>query len=212
MDEPLEAPQIRVLVIAEDVLARGGLIGALLEWPELTIVGRAAPTEDYPELLASFRPEVVVWDTGWAEAAEPPADWNTAQGPPVLALVQDETQAQGAWQAGARGVVLRAADGSALLAAVQSLAVGLSVASDGLWPGGTQSGLTPETELEDLTPRELEVLQLLAEGLSNRGIAHRLAVSDHTVKFHVNSILTKLNAQSRTEAAVLAARSGLLHF
>lgn len=210
--EPLEAPRIRVLVIAEDVLARGGLVGALRAWPELNIVGRAAPTEEYPELLASFRPDVVVWDTGWAESDEPLGDWNTPQGPPVLALVQDEDQAPVAWQAGARGVLLRAADGPALLAAVQSLAAGLSVASEALWPGAALSELPVETEFEDLTPRELEVLQLLAEGLSNRGIAHRLAVSEHTIKFHVNSILTKLNAQSRTEAAVLAARSGLLHF
>jgi DNA-binding NarL/FixJ family response regulator len=63
---------------------------------------------------------------------------------------------------------------------------------------------------EELTPRETEVLQLLAEGLTNKAIADRLGISRHTVKFHVNAILTKLNAQSRTEAVVRATRSGLL--
>ena len=62
----------------------------------------------------------------------------------------------------------------------------------------------------DLTPREQEVLRLLADGLPNKSIAERLTVSEHTVKFHVASILGKLGAQSRTEAVVLATRSGLL--
>ena len=61
-----------------------------------------------------------------------------------------------------------------------------------------------------LTPREHDVLRLLAEGLPNKGVASRLEVSEHTVKFHVNSIMGKLNAQSRTEAVILATRLGLL--
>ena len=63
---------------------------------------------------------------------------------------------------------------------------------------------------EDLTPRETEVLQLLADGLTNKAIAQRLGISDHTVKFHVNAILGKLGAQSRTEAVVRATQHGLL--
>jgi DNA-binding NarL/FixJ family response regulator len=66
------------------------------------------------------------------------------------------------------------------------------------------------TLVEDLTPRETEVLQLLADGLTNKAIAQRLGISDHTVKFHVNSVLGKLGAQSRTEAVVRASRLGLL--
>lgn len=62
---------------------------------------------------------------------------------------------------------------------------------------------------EPLTPRELEVLQLLAQGLPNKAIAERLGVSSHTVKFHVNAILSKLGARSRTEAVVLATQMGL---
>lgn len=212
MAEPLDAPQIRVLIVAADVLARGGLVGALRQWPELTIAGRAAPTDDYQDLLLNFRPDVVVWDLGWAETEPAEVDWEAEDGPPVLALVQEGDQAVQAWVRGARGVLFRSAAGSALVAAVQSLAAGLSVASEALWPESGPAASVAESEFDELTPRELEVLQLLAEGLSNRGIAHRLAVSEHTVKFHVNSILTKLNAQSRTEAAVLAARAGLLHF
>jgi len=64
--------------------------------------------------------------------------------------------------------------------------------------------------VEELTPRELEVLGLLAEGLPNKAIARRLGISDHTVKFHVNAVLGKLGAQSRTEAVVRATRLGLI--
>ena len=60
--------------------------------------------------------------------------------------------------------------------------------------------------LEDLTPREDEVLQLLAQGMTNKAIAHQLGITDHTVKFHVNAIMTKLNAQSRTDAVIRATR------
>ena len=69
----------------------------------------------------------------------------------------------------------------------------------------------PSQELaEDLTPREHEVLQLLAEGLPNKAIARKLGISEHTVKFHINAILGKLGAGSRTEAVVLATRLGLV--
>jgi DNA-binding NarL/FixJ family response regulator len=76
--------------------------------------------------------------------------------------------------------------------------------------------LAPATPLpepllvEELTPRELEVLRLLAEGLSNKAIAQQLDISDHTVKFHVNAIMSKLGAQSRTAAVVQATRLGLI--
>jgi two-component system nitrate/nitrite response regulator NarL len=68
----------------------------------------------------------------------------------------------------------------------------------------------PGLPVEDLTPRELEVLQLLAEGLPNKAIGLRLSISEHTVKFHVNAILGKLGAQSRTDAVVRATRLGLI--
>jgi two-component system nitrate/nitrite response regulator NarL len=69
---------------------------------------------------------------------------------------------------------------------------------------------SPDRLVEELTPRELEVLQLLAEGLPNKAIGLRLEISEHTVKFHVNAILGKLGAQSRTEAVVRASRLGLI--
>ena len=116
-------------------------------------------------------------------------------------------------EAVAFGLLLRDIEPEALLATVQAVARGLVVLDPEL-----AAELLPEADepgavappAEALTPRELEVLQLLAEGLANKAIARRLDISDHTVKFHVNAIMGKLNAQSRTEAVVRATRLGLI--
>jgi DNA-binding NarL/FixJ family response regulator len=76
--------------------------------------------------------------------------------------------------------------------------------------GGAASPAEPDAPVEPLTPREVEVLQLLAEGLSNKLLGSRLGISEHTAKFHVNAILGKLGAQGRTDAVVRAARMGLI--
>jgi DNA-binding NarL/FixJ family response regulator len=100
-----------------------------------------------------------------------------------------------------------------IIAAVHAAAAGLQVmpVEDGV-------GLLPRPQMhepveeivEPLTPREMDVLEMLAEGLSNKMIAHRLSISDHTAKFHVNSILAKLNAGTRTEAVTRGIRLGLI--
>lgn len=127
--------------------------------------------------------------------AEPAADWSELGAGPVAFLAED-------------------AGASELIAAVQAVAHGLIVLDPGIagvaglrW-NGAGPPLDPADDL--LTPRELEVLRLVANGLPNKTIAHQLDISEHTVKFHVGSILTKLNAASRTEAVTLATRRGLL--
>jgi two-component system nitrate/nitrite response regulator NarL len=153
-----------------------------------------------------------VWDAG-AGASSFERLVETAGGSlRVLAVLADESQALEALGAGARGVVLRDVDASRLVAAVRAVAEGLMV----LDAGAAESVLRPRppapAAVEPLTPREQEVLQLLAQGLPNKLIAARLGISDHTVKFHVNAILGKLGAQSRTEALAQAARLGLVLF
>ena len=113
--------------------------------------------------------------------------------------------------AGARGVLPRLADAARLTAALHAIAAGLTVLDDALAPAALRArSARPAALVEPLTPRESEVLQLLAEGLSNRTIAARLGISEHTAKFHVNAILGKLGASTRTEAIVAAARLGLV--
>ena len=135
-------------------------------------------------------------------------------------LLPDALHATAAWQAGARALLLRDAGTPRLAAALVALAQGLTILdptldqallkvvtspSSPLWHEDT-----PPAPAEDLTAREREVLRLLAEGLANKTIAHRLGISEHTVKFHVNAILGKLGVESRTEAVVRATRLGLI--
>ena len=135
---------------------------------------------------------------------------------PVLALVnQDETIA--AIAAGASGALHRDSPPSAISAALLALTEGLAVFDRSFVSSLVPKDRPPEqlseaavAPVETLTNREREVLGLLAEGLSNKEIAQTLQISEHTAKFHVNSILQKLSAQKRVEAVVRAARLGLI--
>ncbi len=201
---------LRLAVVAEDPLARGALSRALTEQgAEVTVLALGTASE----LEASRGDAVfdaVLWDVGLhapdASRVELPE-----LGAPALALVAEEAAGELALAAGARGLLFRDAEPLTLLAALHAVARGLSVFGEGLAPLRT----APRTASagvgsEALTPREREVLALLAEGLSNKAIAERLVISEHTAKFHVNAVLAKLGVQRRTEAVVRAARMGLV--
>jgi DNA-binding NarL/FixJ family response regulator len=193
--------------VADDPLARAGLAALLAERDACTVVGQVAGDRDLPRHVDLYRPDVLIWDLGWDPDPAALPDLNES-GRPVVALLPDPAQAADAWTAGARGLLLRATNAAHLITAVTAAAQGL-VALD-----PTLAGMLPldrpRPAAVDLTPREIEVLRLLAEGLSNKGIARQLAISEHTVKFHLNAILSKLHAQSRTEAVVHAIRLGLI--
>ena len=204
--------ELRVLIIADDPLARAGLATLLADQPGYVIVGQIAGGEDALADLPVYQPEVILWDLGWSpeesltQLAElPETAW------PIVALLPDEASAGEAWHAGLRGLLLRNAGVEKILAALSAAAQKLVLLDPGLVGELVPALATNTIDLvEDLTPREAEVLQLLAEGLPNKSIARKLDISDHTVKFHVNAILSKLGAQSRTEAVVRATRLGLI--
>jgi DNA-binding NarL/FixJ family response regulator len=127
----------------------------------------------------------------------------------VVALAATAEQARRARAWGAMAVLPRGVDTPALEAALSAVLEGLTVADPVLEPSPHEPGGLDETA-EELTPRELEVLVLIAEGLSNRAIAARLGIRESTVKDHVLSMLDKLGAQSRTEAVTIALRRGLI--
>lgn len=135
---------------------------------------------------------------------------------PFVALVPDGSVVRAALALGAAGVVSRVPDGARLHAALAAVHHGLSVVDAPLSEAalgaarGESASERDREPLEDLTAREREVLALLADGLSNKRIARRLEISEHTAKFHIGSILDKLGARTRTEAVVTAARRGLL--
>ena len=210
---------LRVLIVADDPLARAGLATSLTHQPDCTVVGQMAAHTDILAGLHLYQPDVVVWDLGW-EPTLGPAEAPTGlerlaevrdTGQPVVALLPDDRYATLVWASGVRGLLLRDVHAATLALALPAVAQGLVVCDAALVSGLLSVRQPPlMSPAEVLTPREQEVLQRLAEGLPNKTIADRLHISEHTVKFHVNAILSKLGAQSRTEAVVRATRLGLL--
>jgi two-component system, NarL family, nitrate/nitrite response regulator NarL len=204
---------ITLLIVAEDPLARAGLANLLANKPGYDVIGQlsgadmVADANDPESGLETA--DAVVWDLGWDFDTTPP-DWLEV-GMPIVVLVPDEVETAVLWSSGAHAILPRHANSDQILAAVHAAAVGL-ISFDPhtiTLPTNGASDL-PHPSVDDLTPREKEVIQLLAEGMTNKAIAQQLNISSHTVKFHVNAILTKMNAQSRTEAVVTATRLGVL--
>ena len=197
----------RVLVLAASPVARAGLESLLRgSGGSLELVGSVANWSEY----SGGNPDVVLadWETGDELAIE------ISDGAPEAALVvlADDPGLSGiaeALRSGIRAVLPRNASGSQIAAAIEAAAAGFVV----LQPGDLDGLLVnpqPASLAEPLTPREIEVLGMLSEGQSNKSIAHRLGISEHTVKFHVTSIMGKLNAGSRTEAVTQGIRQGLI--
>ncbi|HEY8021882.1 MAG TPA: response regulator transcription factor [Thermoanaerobaculia bacterium] len=223
-ETPVGPPPITILLVGDDPLARSGLAALLAGDPALAVVGQASPADfsgggdldDADDGGPSIPARVALWDLGLAPRAALDRLPAAESGPPVLALLANEELAAEAYAAGVRGLLFRDAGPRRLAAALRAVAEGLVVLD-----GGLADLLAPSAEddessrlgdepAEPLTPREVEVLQLLAQGLSNKQIAARLAISDHTAKFHVAAILGKLGAEGRTDAVVRAARAGLI--
>ncbi len=207
-------PVLRVLIVADDPLARAGVAALLAAEPQVTVSGSTGSDEEPAVAQAAFAPDIVIWDLGWDAAARIDALSRFCDecDLPVLALVADGRLAADVRAAGGRGLLNRSASGAQLAAAAVALAHDLLVFADELLPVGAIA-VQPGGEslmFEALSARELDVLHDLAEGLSNKQIARSLSISEHTVKFHINAILGKLGAQSRTEAVVRATRAGII--
>lgn len=201
---------LRVLVVCRDRLSRAGLAAVLDQRSGLTVVGQIAGDDNNVLPLDIYVPDLIVWDVSWETSnAVSSLGLLPEDAPAVLALAVTSDQAAQARAAGAQALLSRDASPEALATAAVALSHGLQVTDPAL--SGVSAAATPAPGSASLfTPREQDVLKLLAEGLPNKGVASRLEVSEHTVKFHVNSIMGKLNAQSRTEAVTLATRLELL--
>lgn len=211
---------MRVLIIADNMLARTGLSTLLSAEASVQVVGQVAGGDDgsLSNDLDVYQPDIVVYDLGYDPL--PMISRLTdivalAEYIPVLALLPDSDSAPGVVTAlgnnGAYALLRRDTDVRAITAALHALDEGL-ISLDPVLADALIVPEAPVTEQlsEHLTPREFEVLQLLAEGLPNKIIAQKLGISPNTVKFHINAILNKLDAQSRTEAVVRATRLGLV--
>ena len=207
---------LRLLIVAADPLARAGLSTLLSDQPGTLVIGQTGSSETLPDELDTYRPDIIIWDLGWepeehlglmGEVIGEEDEGETA----VIALLPDEEQSSAVWATGVKAILLRETSADQLLAAISAVGQGLTVMTAELSRSLFTTPPSPEIEPEEaLTSREQEVLQLVAEGLTNRAIAQELSISEHTVKFHINTIMGKLNAPSRTAAVVRATRLGLI--
>ncbi len=180
---------IRVHIEAASAVVRAGLEAILRSSSGLEVVDSAAEAD---VLVRDQTPELV-------------------DGPPSIPVVvlAEETPSLDALRSGARAVLQEDAPPQQIIAAIYAAAAGLAVV-----PVDDSTPLVPHSAVDEpaepLTAREMDVIEMLAEGLSNKAIAHRLSISEHTAKFHVNSILAKLRAGTRTEAVMRGIRLGLV--
>ncbi|MBV8884379.1 MAG: response regulator transcription factor [Chroococcidiopsidaceae cyanobacterium CP_BM_RX_35] len=208
-----------VLVAATDNIVRAGLLALVNASPELTVVGSSVDVDTLATLVEELQPDVVLLELGLHDTGTEMLPLGAiAQRASAIVVLTDEPQTE--WMTetlrlGVRAVLPRSsAKAEEILAAIFATAAGLVVLHSDVVD--SLLGVSPSavrelpTTLMALTPREIEVLGMIAEGLGNKTIARRLGISEHTVKFHVSSIFTKLNAKSRTEAVTLGARQGLI--
>jgi DNA-binding NarL/FixJ family response regulator len=208
------------MVTADNLIVRAGLESIISANPALEVVGSSSSVATV-ELLEELQPDVVLLE--WLGADDEPVSEkllakDTGQSVPALVVLADNANndwATDALSKGVRALLPRSATAEEIVAAVVAAAAGLVVLHpevvDSLLPVKEfPARALPTSPIQALTPREIEVLGMLALGLGNKTIAKRLSISEHTVKFHVSSIFSKLNASTRTEAVTLGARLGLI--
>jgi DNA-binding NarL/FixJ family response regulator len=193
----------RIVLVSSDPLAGSALRGVLAAGGA-EVVSEHRPDAFVPELLRYDDADLVVWDCG-SDPEIPPRH----EGVPIVVLVPDDRAGQEARARGHLAIVPRLAESNVLAHAIEGALLGLAVIDPRYLPpvaGPRQldEGLAP------LSDREIEVLELVALGMSNKEIAAELGISESTVKFHLNAILLKLDAGTRTEAAVRATQLGWL--
>ncbi|XWX04210.1 response regulator transcription factor [Aggregatilineales bacterium SYSU G02658] len=198
---------LRVMIVADDLLVRTGLAALLESQADVRLVGQAHPAR-FADDAEMFQPDVVVWDLGWQSTT--PLSASHFNWPLLLLVGRVERLRLPLSDATAFALLPRDSAPPSLLLALQALAQGLTVIAPSLLPLLINASAPSASVTEALTPREHEVLQLLAQGMTNKAIAHRLSITEHTVKFHVNAIMGKLDAQSRTDAVIRATRAGLV--
>jgi two-component system, NarL family, response regulator YdfI len=209
---------IRAFIVAASPLSRSSL-QSLLRARKVEVVGSAPNLESLWDQPPDVEVDIILIEVSGDDFEEMINSLNQSQlssEAPVVVLADhsDPRRFAEALRAGVRAILPADLPADQIVPALEAAAAGLVVLHpaevDAVFPAAGASS-SPLAELvEPLTPRESEVLQMLASGLANKEIATRLAISEHTVKFHVASILGKLGAASRTEAVTLGIRRGLV--
>lgn len=209
---------IHILVADDHPVVRDGLVAILGTQPDFAVVGEAGTGLEVLEQIPHLQPDVLLLDLEMPAldgvgVLEQLQERGTAVRAIVFTAFDTDERILGAVKAGAQGYLLKGVPRQELFNAIRVVHSGGSllqpVVASKLLRQVSQQHQPPQM-VETLTPRELEVLRLVAQGLQNKEIASALVISERTVKFHVSSIMGKLGAGNRTEAVSIAAQQGLI--
>ena len=215
---------IRLLVVDDHTLFRRGLIALLSQHAGVAVVGEAGDAGEAQRHAAELQPDVVLLDNHLPGVRGVDALPGLREAAPearvmMLTVSEDENDLADALRAGAQGYLLKTIDGDALLRAIEACMRSESVVSPELTgklvnalrtgPGTAPAASLPADALASLSPRENDIVRLIARGCSNKEIARALSIAETTVKIHVQHILRKLDLSSRVQAAVYASERGL---
>jgi DNA-binding NarL/FixJ family response regulator len=212
---------VRVLIVDDDDLMRAGLRGVLSSDERIEVVGEAADGRDAAYRTRLLRPDVILMDVrmsdldGIAATREVLAEFPDVK-VVILTTFEEDDYIFGALSAGASGFLLKRTSPEELIAAIHTIHAGDSLLSPSVTSRVIERtarrpppDASQDPRLEELTPRERDVLELIARGLSNAEIAAELVVEESTVKTHVKRVLSKLGARDRVQAVIIAYESGL---
>ncbi|MGZ0147895.1 response regulator [Kribbella sp. WER1] len=207
---------VRVVVADDQTVVRDGLVTLLKLLPGIDVIAAASDGREAVELVAAHDPDVLLVDLRMptmdgVEATRIVRTEHPRTEVVVLTTYSDDDSVMGALKAGARGFLTKDADAESIGRALEAAADGQSILDADVQRRlieGTTTAPKPPTD-SGLTPRELEVLRLIAEGLSNTEIARHLVVSEATVKTHINHLFAKANLRDRAQAVAYAYRLGL---
>ncbi len=214
--------EIRVLLVDDDDLMRAGLRAVISSDAGVEVVGEASTGREAVAAARSLNPEVVLMDVRMPDLDGIAATRELALAAPdakvvILTTFEQDDYIFGALQAGASGFLLKRASPEELLAAIHAVATGESLLSPSVtrivierMASQPLADVDSAERLDGLTPREREVLELVARGLTNGEIAAALVIEESTVKTHVRRILMKLRLRDRTQAVIFAYESGLV--
>ena len=217
----MTSPRVRVLIVDDDDLMRAGLRGVLSSDEGIELVGEASDGRDASYRVRVTRPDVVLMDVRMPDLDGISATRELLDAFPdvkvvILTTFEQDDYIFGALSAGASGFLLKRTRPEELIAAIHTIAAGDSLLSPSVtsrvierMAGQPPPDAARDPRLDELTPRETEVLKLVARGLSNAEIAGELVIEESTVKTHFKRVLAKLGVRDRVQAVILAYEAGL---
>jgi len=214
---------IRLFIVDDHTLFREGLRAFFSTIPDIKLVGEAANGEAGAALVEELQPDVVLMDIdmpeiGGVQSARAILSRNPTVGVVMVTMLEDDASVFSAMRAGARGYVLKGAKPTELIQTIRAVAEGQALFSPAVATrimrffsehGTELRDYVPKDAFPELTPRELEVLKLIAQGNKNNEIAEALVISDKTVRNHITSIFSKLQVADRAQAIIKARDAGL---